>query len=53
MKQLKLKQGVKDFLGIALLYIIVILGIVLINSRMGDINEQKNTSQQEVELVNK
>lgn len=49
MKQLKLKQGVKDFLGIVLLYIIVIVGVVLVNARLGEINEQKNTSQQIVE----
>lgn len=49
MKQLRLKQGVKDFLGVALLYIIIIFGVVLVNARLGQINEQKNTSQQIVE----
>lgn len=50
MKRLKLKQGVKDFLGIALFYIVILLGIVLLNARVDEI-EQKNTSQQEIELV--
>ncbi len=51
MKQLKLKQGVKDFLGIVLLYVIIIIGVVLVNNRMGDINAQKNTTQQNIEVV--
>lgn len=49
MKHLRLKQGVKDFLGILLLYIIAIAGVVLLNARLGELNEQKNTSQQIVE----
>lgn len=51
MKQLRLKQGVKDFLGIVLLYVIIIIGIVLVDNRMADINAQKNTTQQNVEIV--
>lgn len=51
MKQLKLKQGAKDFIGVLLLYVIVIVGIVLIDNRMADINAQKNTTQQDVEIV--
>lgn len=51
MKHLKLKQGVKDFLGVLLLYIIVIVGIIILNYRLGELNGQKNTSQQNVELV--
>ena len=51
MKQRTLKQGVKDFLGIVLLYVIIIIGVVLVNNRMGDINAQKNTTQQNVEVV--
>lgn len=51
MKHLKLKEGVKNILGGILFYLIIILGVVLVNYRMGEINDQKNTSQQEVELV--
>jgi len=51
MKQLKLKEGVQNILGGILFYLIIILGVVLVNYRMGEINDQKNTSQQEVELV--
>jgi len=51
MKRLKLKQGVKDILGVLLLYLIAIIGVVLLNCRLGQLNEQKNTSQQSVELV--
>lgn len=51
MKQLRLKQGVKDFLGVLLLYIIIILGVVLLNARLDEMNTQKNTSEQEVQLV--
>ena len=51
MKQLKLKQGVKDYLGVALLYIIIIFGVVLVNARFGQLNEQKNTTQQIVEVA--
>ena len=51
MKRLKLKQGVKDILGVILLYSIIIIGVVLVNNRMADINAQKNTIQQNVEIV--
>lgn len=51
MKHLRLKQGVKDILGVILLYSIVIVGVILLNARLGELNEQKNTSQQSVELV--
>ena len=51
MKQLKLKQGVKDFLGVLLLYLIALLGIVLLDARMAEINAQKNTTQQIVEVA--
>ncbi len=51
MKHLKLKQGVKDFLGVALLYLIIIGGVILLEIRMGEINEQKNTTQQNVEVA--
>lgn len=51
MKQLKLKQGVKDILGVLLLYLIVIIGVILLNYRLGQFNEQKNTTQQIVEVA--
>lgn len=52
MKQLKLKQGVKDFLGVALLFIIALVGVILLDNRMAEINTQKNTTQQIVEVAN-
>lgn len=51
MKQLKLKQGVKNILGVLLLYLIVIIGVILLNYRLGQLNEQKNTTQQIVEAA--
>lgn len=51
MKQLKLKQGVKDFLSIALLYLIIVIGVILINTRLEKINTIKNTGQEIIEPV--
>lgn len=51
MKRLKLKQGVKDFLGVAFLYLIVLVGIILIDARFEKINAQKNATQQIVEVA--
>lgn len=38
-KKLRLRQGVKDFLGVALFYAIIVLGVILLNARIGSINE--------------
>ena len=51
MKQLKLKQGVKDFLSIVLLYLIIVIGVILINTRLENINTIKNTGQEIIEPV--
>lgn len=38
-KKLRLKRGVKNFLGIALFYAIIVLGVVVLNARFESINE--------------
>lgn len=35
MKKLRLRQEVKDILGIMLFYAIIIIGVVLVNARLG------------------
>lgn len=37
---MKLKESAKGVLGIILLYLIVIIGIVLINARLGSMQEK-------------
>lgn len=50
MKQLKLKQGVKDVLGIIIFYLIIIMGVVLVNARLESI-QQKTTNQTDSRIV--
>lgn len=34
MKRLKLKQGVKNFIGVVMFYLMLLLGVILINARI-------------------
>ena len=38
-KKLRLRQGVKDFLGVALFYAIIVLGVIVLNARFEYLNE--------------
>lgn len=49
MKKLRLKQNVKDILGIILFYIFVVIGVIAINARVADIsNDDKYNNTYEV-----
>lgn len=54
-KKLKLREEVKTFLGVAFLYILIIVFVILLDDRMAQINENNKTTQQNeiVEKVNK
>lgn len=38
-KKLRLRQGVKDALGVALFYAVIVLGVIVLNARFEGINE--------------
>lgn len=40
----KLKQKVKDALGIAAFYLLIVLGVIAINARMEQLNGEKNSA---------
>ena len=40
---MKLREEVKGVLGIALLYLIVLIGIVLVNARLGEMQKNVDT----------
>lgn len=42
-KKLKLKKSVKDITIISLFYLAIILGIILLNTRISQLNQQKMT----------
>ena len=50
MKQLKLKQGVKDVLGIIIFYLIIILGVILVSARLENL-QQKTIDQNGYRVV--
>ena len=43
-KKLRLKQKIKDGLGIAAFYLIIVLGVVLIDARIEEISEQQKSA---------
>lgn len=42
-KRLKLKQSVKNYLILGIFYLIIIIGILMINIRVEQVNNQKKT----------
>ena len=47
MKKLRLKQWVKDALSVAMLFLILIVGIALLDSRLANLNQQKSADVSE------
>lgn len=46
-KKLRLRPWVKNALGIIAFYSILIIGIILLNARMGELNQQKSADVSE------
>lgn len=42
---MKLKESVKNTLGVILFYGLIVLGVVLINARMEQLNQQKSATE--------
>ena len=51
MKKNKLKQGVKDVLGILLFYLILVLGIIALNARFEYLNQQKSAIEPDIQIA--
>ena len=51
MKKLRLRQWVKDALGVIALYSILIIGVILLDARMGELNQQKSADVSEVQTA--
>mgnify|MGYP007070198400 CR=1 FL=1 len=43
MKKLKLKQSVKNILGVILFYAIIVGGVIALNARFEQLEQQKST----------
>ena len=43
-KRLKLKDSAKDLIGIVCFYLLIVIGFMLINARLGMINEQQKSA---------
>lgn len=41
--KLHLRKSVIDAMPIVALYVVIILGVILVNARMGELNQQKMT----------
>lgn len=51
-KRLKLKDSVKDLIGIVCFYLLIVIGFMLINARLGMTNEQqKSATESEVHIA--
>ena len=46
-KKLRLRQWVKNALGIIAFYSILIIGVILVDARMGELNQQKSADVSE------
>lgn len=42
---MKLKESVKNTIGVVILYGLIVLGVVLINARMEQLNQQKSATE--------
>lgn len=52
-RKLRLREPVQNFLGIALFYLIIILGVILLNARFEQLNnQQKNADVQYTQSAN-
>lgn len=51
MKKLRLKESVKDVLGIILFYLVLFIGFILINARIGELNQQKSADVSEIQTA--
>lgn len=51
MKKLRLKESVKDILGIILFYSVLVIGVILLNARMGELNQQKSADVSEIQTA--
>lgn len=49
-RKLRLRQSIKDFLGVVMLYVIMIVGIIALNARMGYLNEQNEQKKADNEI---
>ena len=43
-KKLRLRQGVKEVLGVALFYSLIVVGVIALNARMEQINGQTKSA---------
>ena len=50
-KKLKLRQWVIDIFGVMTLFLILIVGIVLLDARLADLNQQKSADVSEVQTA--
>ena len=50
-KKLKLRQWVIDIFGVMTLFLILIVGIVLLDARLVDLNQQKSADVSEVQTA--
>ena len=51
MKKLRLRESVKNFLGIMAFYLIIVGGVILVDARMKQINDQKKADVQIVQTA--
>ena len=49
-RKLRLREPVKNFLGIASFYLIVFVGVIALNARMGYLNEQNEQKKADNEI---
>ena len=47
----KIKETTMNLLSVVVLYSVIVLGVVLINARLGQINEQKSADVSEIQTA--
>ena len=50
---MKLKESVKNTIGVILFYGLIVLGVVLINARMEQLNQQKSAIEPLTQIAQK
>ena len=49
---MRLRPWVKNVLGVIVFYSIIIIGVILVDNRMAEINAQKNVAYTETQTTN-
>lgn len=52
-QKLRLKEEVKDFLGVLVFYLVIVVGVIVLNARCEYLNEQKRVATETTQEISK